>query len=287
MAIANTILQVKKSGTPGNTPGSLNFGELALNYADGKLYYKNASGTITFLNTGGTGYSFTTINSNGSLILATSNTDTLSFTSSNGISITTNTISKTINIDGKIIFDKANTGGSGSSSGYLPNAVIYANTGGYLSNTSVFQFGSNNTLILAGNNPSTNTISGTLIVTGGVGISGALNATTKSFNIPHPTKPGKDLRYGSLEGPEYGVYVRGKLQGSNTIVLPEYWTKLINPDTITVQLTPIGKFQKLYVKDIKDNTVIIGDDGFFNKDINCYYTVFAERADVDKLDVEV
>jgi hypothetical protein len=49
-------------------------------------------------------------------------------------------------------FDKANTGGSGSSSGYLANSVIISNTTGYLTNTSSLQFfTSNNNLVLTGN----------------------------------------------------------------------------------------------------------------------------------------
>ena len=53
-------------------------------------------------------------------------------------------------------------------------------------------------------------------------VNGSFAATTKSFVINHPTKPGMKLRYGSLEGPENGIYVRGKLTGSNKIELPEY-----------------------------------------------------------------
>jgi hypothetical protein len=176
----------------------------------------------------------------------------------------------------------------------------FNNSGGIYNQNALYQRGpisndsGNTTVLFAGSSPvkvlnttaSVNTSTGALIVAGGVGIAGALNATTKSFNIPHPTKEGKNLRYGSLEGPEFGVYVRGTLKGSDTIELPDYWTKLVDPDSITVSLTGIGKFQKLYVKEIKDNKIIIGDDGWFKKEINCYYTVFAERADVDKLDVE-
>ena len=45
-------------------------------------------------------------------------------------------------------FDKANTGGSGSSSGYLANSVIIANTTGYLTNTSaLLYYTSNNNLV--------------------------------------------------------------------------------------------------------------------------------------------
>jgi len=35
------------------------------------------------------------------------------------------------------------------------------------------------------------------------------------------------LRYGSLEGPENGVYVRGKAN-QTTIELPDYWTGLVD-----------------------------------------------------------
>lgn len=114
-------------------------------------------------------------------------------------------------------------------------------------------------------------------------VNGAFAATTKSFLIDHPTKPGMKLRYGSLEGPENGVYVRGRLKGNNKIELPDYWTGLVDEDSITVNLTPIGKHQDLYVEDIKDNNVIVGG----TKEINCFYTVWAERKDVEKLVVEI
>ena len=113
----------------------------------------------------------------------------------------------------------------------------------------------------------------------------ALNAVTKSFLIDHPTKHGKKLRYACLEGPENGVYVRGKLTNENTIELPEYWTKLVDPDSISVSLTPIGKGQKLSVLDISNNQVVIEEED--SKDINCFYVVYGERVDVDKLEVEV
>ena len=49
------------------------------------------------------------------------------------------------------------------------------------------------------------------------------------------------LRHGSLEGPENGVYIRGRLKDNNTIELPDYWTGLVDEKTITVNLTPIGR----------------------------------------------
>jgi hypothetical protein len=115
-------------------------------------------------------------------------------------------------------------------------------------------------------------------------VNGAFAATTKSFVINHPTKPDMKLRYGSLEGPENGVYVRGRTKG-NTIQLPDYWTGLVDEFSITVNLTPIGSHQKLYVKSIDKNIVTIGG-GLFDQ-MEYFYTVFAERKDVDKLIVEI
>ena len=96
--MANTIIQLKKSGISGNVPSSLSYGELALNYNDGKLYYKNANNIITYISSGSQTNSFATVNANSSLILATSNTDTLSIAAGNNISISACTVNKTITI---------------------------------------------------------------------------------------------------------------------------------------------------------------------------------------------
>jgi hypothetical protein len=125
-------------------------------------------------------------------------------------------------------------------------------------------------------------ITGNSSLTGNLSINGTLSATTKSFDIEHPTKENMRLRYGSLEGPENGVYVRGK-SSSSTITLPDYWTGLVDPDSITVQVTPIGKHKNLYVKEISDNTVTIGG---VRGEFEFFYFIQAERIDVDKLVVE-
>lgn len=199
---------------------------------------------------------------------------------------------------GQIRFD-----GLGTSATYVEHASIYATATGANTATGAptklsfrtsdgtasaerMSISATGVVAMTANITSTSTTTGSLVVTGGVGISGALNATTKSFIIDHPTKPGKLLKHGSLEGPEFGVYVRGKLKGTNVIELPEYWTKLVDPDTITVNITPIGRHQDLYVEDIVDNRVIIRNGNLVNKEIHCFYTVFAERADVEKLEVE-
>ena len=107
----------------------------------------------------------------------------------------------------------------------------------------------------------------------------------KPFDIPHPIKEGYRLRHVSLEGPEIGVYCRGKLNGSNVIEIPDYWKNLIDPESITVNLTSMGVYQELFVEKIESGKRII----IKNREcgpINCYYTVYAERMDYQKLIVE-
>jgi hypothetical protein len=112
---------------------------------------------------------------------------------------------------------------------------------------------------------------------------GDFAATSKSFVIDHPTKSGKKLRYASLEGPEQGVYVRGRSQEA-VIDLPDYWTGLVDEESITVNLTPIGHSAAPRVESIVNNTVNV-----FSKEegeLDYYYTVYAERKDIEKLVVE-
>lgn len=40
------VVKIKNSGTSANVPSSLEYGEIAINYSDGKLFYKNASDDI-------------------------------------------------------------------------------------------------------------------------------------------------------------------------------------------------------------------------------------------------
>ena len=119
---------------------------------------------------------------------------------------------------------------------------------------------------------------------------GNLTAISKAFDIPHPNPEKKEqgmrLKHGNLEGPEHGVYVRGRQLNDKEIELPEYWRDLVDPDSITVQLTSVGSHQNLYVKEIKDNVVYIGNGNLFSNKIDCYYFIQAERKDIEKITVE-
>jgi hypothetical protein len=116
-----------------------------------------------------------------------------------------------------------------------------------------------------------------------VEITGELRALSKSFLIDHPTQPNMKLQYGNLEGPEHGVYVRGKVGADGVIELPEYWTELVDEDSITVQLTAIGSANTHFVESIEDNKVKVGSE---SGEVNAFYMVNAERKDIYKLKVE-
>lgn len=126
-----------------------------------------------------------------------------------------------------------------------------------------------------------------LRVTGSTDVVGNFTATTKSFLIEHQKLPGKKLIYGVLEGPEHAVFIRGKLHKQNLITLPEEWEWLVDPNTITVQLTPIGSHQKLFVKQIVGRYITVENDGLFTSDVSCYYLVHAERKDVPPLETVI
>ena len=103
----------------------------------------------------------------------------------------------------------------------------------------------------------------------------------KSFDIKHPTKENHRLRYICLEGPSAEVYYRGKLKNENVIQLPDYWIGLVDVETIGVNLTPIGKWQELYVEKIQWGTQIMIKNNS-GSEINCDFVVFGERKDTTK-----
>ena len=103
----------------------------------------------------------------------------------------------------------------------------------------------------------------------------------KPFDIEHPTKgKGWRLRYVSIEGPESGVYCRGRVKNEKIIRLPEYWKDLVHTDSISVQLQPIGSHQNIIVKRWDDQFIYLQGQGL---PIDCFYHVYAERKDINPL----
>ena len=127
---------------------------------------------------------------------------------------------------------------------------------------------------------------------GSVSTASGKSSGAKAFDIPHPSKEGHRLRHICLEGPETAVYHRGRLKESNVINLPDYWKDLVHEDSITVQLQPIGSNQNLVIQEFNNEIIVIAEDST-NTDlitdlstIDCFYHVYCERKDVERLIVE-
>jgi hypothetical protein len=119
-----------------------------------------------------------------------------------------------------------------------------------------------------------------------VSITGHLEATTKSFNIPHPLLENKRLVYGSLEGPEHGMYARGSFDVVDerrkvAIDLPMYWSKMVNPD-YTINLTAYGDYN-VWITERNSNGFWIETNA--EKDWSFDWNVIGGRRDA-KLEVE-
>ena len=157
-------------------------------------------------------------------------------------------------------------------------------------------------LISGGSSVDTIHVEGDMFVSGAVdcGNKGKLadrfataDAKPKPFDIQHPTKgKGHRLRYACIEGPEVAVYYRGRLKESNVIELPYYWKDLVDENTITVQLQPIGSNQNLVIQEFNNEFIVIAEDST-NTDlitdlstIDCFYHVYGERKDINPLIVE-
>ena len=107
----------------------------------------------------------------------------------------------------------------------------------------------------------------------------------KPFDIQHPTKgEGHRLRYACIEGPEVGVYHRGRLRRGKEIFLPYYWKNLVHVESITVQLQPVGAHQDIIVKRWDDQKIYLQSNG--GLPIDCFYHVYGERKDINPLITE-
>jgi hypothetical protein len=86
--------------------------------------------------------------------------------------------------------------------------------------------------------PGTTTIHAGLRWTGSAG---EMFADVKSFREPNPRRPGTDIAYACIEGPEAAAYVRGTamlVDGVATVALPIHFQDVTVAEGMTVQLTP-------------------------------------------------
>ena len=140
-----------------------------------------------------------------------------------------------------------------------------------------------------GNTDQTGTITASGNITSKAKLIGDITQTSgtppgcKLFDIKHPNKEGHRLAHACIEGPEVAVYYRGRTN-KNVIDLPLYWEDLVDPASITVSLTPIGAHQDIIVKRFDAKNIHLQAQG--GMPIHCFFHVFGERKDVEKLIVE-
>ena len=178
------------------------------------------------------------------------------FVAGAGTTVTIDSNSVTFGISGSGI-----VGGSGTSS-YVP---IWTASGANLTDSIINQFES--TIIVAGQ----------------------IKAITKSFKIDHPLDPqNKYLEHGSLEGPEHGIYQRGRVSGYGavTVNLPDYFTAL-SEDSYSIIVTSRTNSQ-LFVTESNPKSFTVSRIGllkFIKNYIEFDYLIIGERNDI-KIKVE-
>lgn len=100
-------------------------------------------------------------------------------------------------------------------------------------------------------------IEGDLAIAGDLFVKGS-----KSFVAADPDHADRVLVYTALEGPEAGTYFRGTavtVGGEATIELPAHFAKTTEPSGLTVQLTPVGHWSRLYVADKTPRRLVVRD----------------------------
>ena len=98
------------------------------------------------------------------------------------------------------------------------------------------------------------------------------SSCTKAFVDPHPTDPGKEIHFVSLEGNEAGTYFRGTAEtvGKEFVIqVPEEFRMVTDPEGLTVQLTPVGAPATMYVVAEDLNQIVIRS----SRDVKFHYLV--------------
>jgi hypothetical protein len=122
-------------------------------------------------------------------------------------------------------------------------------------------------------------------------VDGSFSASTKSFDIQHPSDPNRRLVYGSLESPYHGIRITGRdvvRNGECIIHLPDYIKDLVRQEGCSVNLTNIKHSKILFVDsiDIPHNTITIRIAEPVARDLEFFWDLTAIRKDIEDLVVE-
>ena len=107
-------------------------------------------------------------------------------------------------------------------------------------------------------------------------MNGLAGSGVKSFVEPHPTDASKVIRYVSLEGPESGTYFRGRgkfQRGLATIEPPEDFRMVTDPESLSIQVTPIGDLATVAVMRIGIDGIVVKG----SRDVEFFYLINGVR----------
>jgi len=102
----------------------------------------------------------------------------------------------------------------------------------------------------------------------------------KTFVIDHPKKKDNYLVHACLEGPEIGVYYRGKefIVDKTEIILPDYVESLAYD--FTINITPIGNYAELYASEVKNGKFNVYNN-LKNSCCKFHWVVYGNRSNIE------
>ena len=206
--MANTVITLKKSSSPSVVPADLANGELAINYADGKLFFKNTAGYISEISGSAGGISnFGTVNAAGTLIIADVSNDILTINKGDNINITGDAINDALTISADLSPANNYAVAIGTAGNNYTNQVGAAGN-----NYNIIIFNQANAAFEKANSPVVNAFSiinvssqsnvtaslssDTLILEAGGGINITTNSTTKTVTFSQAST----IDYGLIDG---------------------------------------------------------------------------------------
>ncbi|RMG16800.1 MAG: hypothetical protein D6731_05280, partial [Planctomycetota bacterium] len=95
-----------------------------------------------------------------------------------------------------------------------------------------------------------------------------------------PATGGLPPSYHRLAGPEYGLYLRGRArlrEGRAVLELPPHFVESIQPDTLTVHLTPTADCRGLYVSARGADRVVVAELAGGRSAASFDYLLLAQR----------
>jgi hypothetical protein len=72
------------------------------------------------------------------------------------------------------------------------------------------------------------------------------------------------------------LVIRGRITNKNCISIPEEYHSILEENTITISVTPIGSHQNIIIKRITGYEIYLQSNG--GLPIDCFYHIFAKKS---------